>query len=437
MMKEIERKTVAIMGNGLSAVAATLLLADEYDVLRICEGNNQLKGIPFYPNDISSGIMGQYLEDIGLGYLKSAKKITNVVLFVNEKRLDLGNSFDEFGHILKSCYPEEEEKLNVFFDTVRKIGQEWTSFIENRFNSKAVKFVYSPKYMISLDKAFEKFQITNVDLQEILSAFLPVKDVAFAVYSGFLYTQFFDMNALECNIWEALNSMAEKSISEVVMVKDLGELMYHTEEEPFMEEAFKEEEELVLADILINFTNRKKQGDNVNENLSVYRGNMIDAEDVLNSHDFYLLRLAETGNVRIWNDSAFDLSVKDGNWQFELTCQADIPQNILIEQLEGQLQKYFDLSLSIEKGKIYGPAFYEKAFDANSGSGYCWAFNVKQSMKDPTNLIKKQKSTDFSCSYWGFAWLSAAYNVYNAVNNQMVHTGNELKIVRKKRKSNE
>ena len=55
-------------------------------------------------------------------------------------------------------------------------------------------------------------------------------------------------------------------------------------------------------------------------------------------------------------------------------------------------------------------------FDTNKG--YMWAFSTKQSLLDPTYAFFKKKESVFTINYWGFAWFSAAFNIYNILLNK-------------------
>lgn len=431
MNKEKKKANIVVLGNGVSAMLVAILLSNNYTIVSISDSTLKRGVLPFYPNDMIFGIMKQFFCDLDIDDLETSKCISKVKLFVNQHWIEMGNSLNDLENFLEANYLDEADNLKKLFSAIREVGKEWESFIKNRFDSRNVKFVQSPKYMNSLQKTFDKFNIQNNELRSILSSFIPVSDVSFTVYAGYIYTQFFDMNATSYNVWEFIHKLADEKISKSVVVKDIKELDILKETDACLDADIVE-----CADSIIDFRGITKVTLHENENQTILRGAIADKKTVFEKDIFYLIKIDDKHSIRIWHENAFDYSNIKGTWQYEfVSSKADC--EILLNQLQEWLQEFIDPTIYLEKEKVCNSNYFEKEFDVIGGSGYCWAFNQKQSMKDPTNLFTKHKSAYINCSYWGFAWFSAAYHAFNVVQNQMEFTENKLKIVRKKGKQNE
>lgn len=419
MSKFEDEKLVALIGNNVAGDLLTLLLPENYKVIKISSKETSSQYMPYYPNDITNGIMKQFLTDTGIIVKRKKKVIRKVSVIVNHNFYIMEASFHGFIEALGSYFPQANTEIKSFVETVEKIGIEWKSFIKSKFDPGAVRFTESSKYMgMSLEKACEKYGFPG-ELKELLLSIVPVRDISFSVYSGYLYTQFFDINALDGDIWKDISQLAGSRQKKIV-VSNLKHMK--------LQKGKKVEEVEEKICCVLDFRPRLKEIPEENESKKVIRGMFFNSKAVLEDDTLYIAQIDDGCNVKIWNSTALHLEDRNAGWQFEITDMCGIAHTEIISKLEKWVCVQINSDIRVCSDTVTEEHYFDGMYDVNNDSGYCWAFNKSQSLLDPTNLFRKQTDTYFNCSHWGFAWFSAAYNAYNAILRQMYFKDEYYKI---------
>lgn len=239
--------------------------------------------------------------------------------------------------------------------------------------------------------------------------------MTFAVFAGYLYTQFFDNHILSKDIWKELCLLGGKLGSSSILY-DLNRVIVEEEEKKNTGNLILNNIDSVIdlrcSDFIV------QQADNTNK--LVWGGFFF--TDKLNENVIYYLEIKNGIYIRFWK-SLYQPNRKGKRWQFELLAEKNRTLNAqkTAQLIRDKLREYFNIEIGIETNSVYSPDYFARYFDCSYG--YMWAFNLRQSMNDPTNLYSKQKSSDIKGGYWGFAWFSAAFCLYNAIKKQVEWKG--------------
>lgn len=405
-MKMEKRDTlrIAVIGNGPQADLLGILLQTKgHSVVRFRSIDVQGVALPYYPNDLMGGIMKKFFTDscIPVNY---CKKIKGFHLEYADMVFDIPNNFQEFEQYLYEHYPEESEKLHLFMDDMRTVGSEWLHYIESGFTNAGCMRRSGELFALTLEDAFVKYDISAPSLRELFQLILPKPGVMFTVLSGYLYTQFFDVCALQEDLPDIINARQT-----AVSVQSLNSLSVITQDEAGD------------YDAVVDYRQSGAPSD-LNFSCPVVTGSFVAHGCKLQVNVEYIIRMPSNEcTVRLWNQSLLRVNGNEDIWQFELIyadlLKPDTPQNsrAWFENFTGAVIEQFTVS-SLETVDMH--------FDTSHANGYEWAFDKVHSMKDPTNLVRKHRKSILNPNYWGFAWFSAAYHAANIINHQM-RCGNE------------
>lgn len=402
-------KRIGIIGNSLSGDLAASLLEKEYEVLRFTDQSEDVSVYPFFGNDLKTGIMKQFFEDTVKELPEIRKNALQLSIVLDKKEYIYEMNIQSFQKKLTTDFPADAEGINYFFSEIERIGIEWSEFITRRFDGKKVKFSTSAKYYNkNVQEVIEHIGIQSSSFIRIIKTIIPVKEVAFSVFAGYLYTQFFDICALPFDA-VAYCQKAGKQSSVQKKVQDLSDLKVEK-----LSQDIDEAEEIVQAVVDLRQTT-KSSGNFI-------KVGSLSPRSALASDTFYLINQEDQIITKVWNSQLLNYKAPS-QWCFEAVSYRQ--ETISIRQVEEALTTFVN---RISENDVVDDTKLNQKFDVVDGSGYAWAFSKKESLKDPTNLIRKHTSTDFNCTHWGFAWFSAAYHILNVVDNQMNVTTDRYKI---------
>lgn len=406
----MNKKRIGIIGNSLSGDLAASLLKNEYTVLRFTDQSDCLPAYPFFGNDLKTGIMKQFFEDTVEEMPKIRKNAVQLSIVLDKEEYLYEMNIQNFQKKLEIDFPEDAEGINCFFSEIERIGIEWSEFIMNRFDGTKVKFSASAKYYnINVEEVIENIGIQSHSFIRIIKTIIPVKEVAFSVFAGYLYTQFFDICAVPFDALAYCHSVGKKA-SEQKIVRDISEL--NVEKLSSDTEGLDEEKLHAVVDL--------RQSTKSSEN-SIKVGT-LSPRIALASDTLYLINQGDQIITKVWNSHILNYN-SQFQWCFEAVSYNQ--EVISMSQVEKCLTRFMT---RFRETEVLDNTRLNQRFDLVNGAGYAWAFSKKESLKDPTNLIRKHTLTDFSCTHWGFAWFSAAYHILNVVNNQMKFTYDRYKI---------
>ncbi|MBL1228799.1 hypothetical protein IW492_06075 [Enterococcus sp. BWB1-3] len=402
-------KRIGIIGNNLSGDLAASLLKKKYEVLRFTDQIEDVSVYPFFGNDLKTGIMKQFFEDTVEDSLEIRKNAVQLSIVLDKEEYVYEMNIQSFQKKLENDFPKEVEGINYFFSEIERIGIEWSEFITSRFDGKKVKFSASAKYYNkNVEEVIEYIGIQDPTFIRIIKTLIPVKEVTFSVFAGYLYTQFFDICALPFDALAYCQKVGKQS-SEQRIVHDISELKI----EKFSNDTAEFEETM---DAVIDLRQVTKSSEN-----SIKVG-YLSPQITLASDTLYLINQGDQIITKVWNSQLLNYNAPS-QWCFEGVSYNR--ETISMGQVEECLTPFVTSSSETE---VVDDSKINQRFDVVNGAGYAWAFSKKESLKDPTNLIRKHTSTDFSCTHWGFAWFSAAYHILNVVDNQMNFTSDRYKI---------
>lgn len=217
-------KRIGIIGNSLTGDLAASLLKNNYEVFRFTDQTGQLPVHPFFGNDLNTGIMKQFFKDNDMELPESRKNAVQLAIVLDKDEYLYEMDIWSFQKKLEIDFSEDAEGITSFFSEIKRIGIEWSEFIVNRFDGKKVKFFASSKYYNkNVEEVVESMGIQSPTFMKIIKTILPVKEVAFSVFAGYLYTQFFDVCAVPFDVLDYCRSMGKKA-SEQKAVHDLSDL---------------------------------------------------------------------------------------------------------------------------------------------------------------------------------------------------------------------
>nr|WP_218776225.1 hypothetical protein [Enterococcus sp. 4G2_DIV0659] len=364
---------------------------------------------PFFGNDLKTGIMKQFFEDTVEDSLEIRKNAVQLSIVLDKEEYVYEMNIQSFQKKLENDFPEEVDGINYFFSEIERIGVEWSDFITGRFDGKKVKFSASAKYYNkNVEDVIEHIGIQDRTLIRIIKTIIPVKEIAFSVFAGYLYTQFFDVCALPFDALTYCQKVGKQS-AEQRMIHDISRFK--------IEKCSNDTAEFAeTMDAVIDLRQTMKSSGN-----SIKVGS-LSSQIELSSDTLYLINQGDQIITKVWNRQLLNYNAPS-QWCFEAVSYAQ--ETISMGQVEECLTPF--VTSSSETGVVDDLKINQK-FDVVNGAGYAWAFSKKESLKDPTNLIRKHTSTDFGCTHWGFAWFSAAYHILNVVDNQMNFTSDRYKI---------
>lgn len=404
-MEKRDTLRIAVIGNGPQAGLLGILLQKKgYSVSQFCSIDTQSIELPYYPNDLTGGIMKKFFMDscISVNY---RKKIKSFHLEYADMVFDIPNNFQEFEQYLYEHYSEEGEKLHHFMDDVRIVGNEWLHYIEGGFMNAECMKRSGELFALTLEDAFIRYDISTPSLRELFRLILPKSGVMFNVLSSYLYTQFFDVCALQEDL---LNIIASRQT--VVSVPSLNALSVSIQIETGD-----------YYDAVIDYRQSGTRSD-LDSACAVVMGSFVTHGCKLRIDVEYIVRIPSNKcTIRLWNQSLLQMNGKEDSWKFELIyaehVKPDTPENsrFWFENFTG---------VAVEQFIVSSTKTVDMYFDTSHANGYEWAFDKMRSMEDPANLIRKHKENILNPNYWGFAWFSAAYHAANIINNQMQY-GND------------
>ena len=417
------KKKAIIIGNGIATSLIGLLINCHFEVCKITDSKDERKVYPFYSNDIAKGIMRQFCEDVNLSFDIDEAEPHKLQIGSLWGTIDCEFQIESFQNALIDKYPKYESCIEELFHTIKELGLEWISFLENHFSCKGLKMKYSVKYNgTTLKQYLERIGIDDIGLTELLFTLLPIREVTLPVYAGYVYTQYFDHHVLKEDVWSELeNPCAQKST--IKQVADINQLTVGTE-------VMDGESVLEEADCIVDLRIKEPLQLYENNNKVVIRGTVT--SDCFDGDYEYHINLQEEKNIRIWkilyNSQSYEKEAKD--WQFELTVpkRESGEYSIVIDKVQTELRDFFGKEVTINKDQLLYGEYFQRNFNCKDGAGYTWAFNVKQSRMDPTNMFKKHKDNYLQCSHWGFAYFSQAYHIYNIIMQQMDFNNDKLLV---------
>ncbi|WP_449077991.1 hypothetical protein [Ruminococcus sp.] len=403
-MKKSNALRVAVIGNGPQAdLLGVLLQTQGHRVARFRSIRSYHADQPYYPNDLTTGIMKKFFTDSSIA-VTSCKKIKGFHLEYSGMIFELPESFQAFEQYLYEHYSEEGEKLRLFMEDVRTVGCEWFHYIASGFTDAGCMKRSGRLFALTLEDAFVKYDIRTPSLLALFRLILPKPGVMFTVFCGYLYTQFFDVCALKEDVLEII---AARQM--IVLVPSLNELSISTQTEAGDYDAVVDYRQPTTP----------PASDTTG---AVVVGSFTTHECKLQTNVEYIVRMPfDECTVRLWNQCLLQMNGCKDNWHFELIYQGRLLPDALqrsrawFEEFTGTTPEQFTFS---------PPETIDMYFDTSNANGYEWAFDKAHSMKDPTNLVRKHRKSILNPSYWGFAWFSAAYHAANIINNQMLR-GNE------------
>ena len=375
----MQGKNVVVIGNNLIAEILSEILPDEFHVVKISNGDNDTK-VPYYPNDVNDGIMRQFLKDADLtDKYEAIKQDVLFKIYTDHDEMAFKAGVDNFKQALMEKFTEYSERIEKVFNVFSEIGKEWNVYIKNRFSRNPSIFKISGKYgMIEMKQIDQKFDLSE-NIKDIICAILPRNDETMSVFGGYLVTQAFDINRLDVSLF---NILSDNKKIESINVDDINNF----------DCKFSEEEDYIVD---------CRQ----NENVEIHGGyaKFLDKTGKMPLNTVMYIK-SKSYWLHIWNGSIIQ---KDNlTWNVEY----------IIYDGEADIKGVEEKIRSIFKGNV---KLYEICDDVKIVDqyglpiirGYSWAFNKKETLKDPMNLMRVPKGNVLSCEKWGYAWFSAAYYV--------------------------
>lgn len=377
----MQEKKVFVIGNNLMAEILSAILADEFQVIKISNENNDTK-TPYYPNDINDGIMKQFLKDAELtDKYESTKPEVLFKIYTDYDEMTYNGGVSNFKQALIRKFPVYSEQIKELFDIFDKIGNEWNNYIKNRFSANASMFKISAKYgMIEMKQIVQKFNLSE-EIKDFICALLPKDDVTMSVFGGYLVTQAFDINCMNLSLFDILSDN-KRNID--IQVDDINKF----------ECKFVQDEDYIVD---------CRQRDNVERHGGYSKFWDNTGKMPLNTVMYFK---SKSYWFHIWNNSIIQKG--DFGWNVEYVFYDDETDVKIIEEkiriiFDGDV-KLYETYEDVEIAKRYGLPIVK---------GYNWAFNMQETLKDPMNLMRVPKGNVLSCEKWGYAWFSAAYYVRN------------------------
>lgn len=375
----MRERNVIVIGNNLIAEILSEILPEEFQVVKISSGYNDTK-VPYYPNDINDGIMRQFLEDAGLtDKYEATKQDVLFKIYTDNDEMIFSAGVNNFKKALTDKFPEYSEPIEEVFNVFFEIGNEWNTYIKNRFSRSPSIFKISSKYgMIEMKHIDEKFNLSE-DIKNFICAILPRDDETMSVFGGYLVTQIFDINRLSESLFNILNDNKKtKSID----VEDINNFDYKfSEDEDYIVDCRQNDDSKIHGGYAKFIDNTGKTPPNT----VMY----------VKSKSYW---------IHIWNSSIIQKG--DLTWNVEYIFydnEADI--KIVRERISTIFEDDIKLYETYDDVKIIGQ------YGLPIMKGYNWAFNKEETLKDPMNLMRVPKGNVLFCGKWGYAWFSAAYYI--------------------------
>lgn len=113
-----KKRRVSVIGNGITAEILSCMLSDEFTVTKHCDflpTSNDI--VPFYSNDIKTGIMGEFLKIINknIEYSSESNDIA-IKLFTEGYSFEFDCSFSGLRKSLLGKYSDDKESTNSCFE---------------------------------------------------------------------------------------------------------------------------------------------------------------------------------------------------------------------------------------------------------------------------------------------------------------------------------
>lgn len=390
---------VGVIGNGPQAdLLGVLLQTQGHGVVRFRGVEAYSVDRPYYPNDLTAGIMKKFLADSGIA-VSSCKRLKGFHLEHAGMVFELPENFQAFEQYLYDHYPEEREKLRHFMEEVGTVGGEWGQYISSGFMDSGCMKRSGRLFALTLEDAFVKYDLHTPSLLALFRLILPKSGVMFTVFCGYLYTQFFDVCALNEDV---LDIVAARQTT--VVVPSLNELSVSTQTEAGDYAAVVDYRQLTTPSDL------DVAG-------AVLVGSFTACGCRLQPNVEYIVRMpSDECTVRLWNEHLLQMHGCENNWHFELIYAGQLLPDAL-QRSRAWIEDF--VGTTLEQFTFSSPEMIDLYFDTSHANGYEWAFDKAHSMKDPTNLVHKHRKSVLNPCYWGFAWFSAAYHAANVVSNQM------------------
>ena len=371
-------KRVVVIGNNLLSEILSEILPVDFKVVKISNKNNDTK-VPYYPNDVSSGIMGQFLSDASLtNQYHSTKKD---VIFTE---LSFENNLDCFRNALIEKYQSDSDQIRELFSVISEIGMEWKKYINNRFRKDPSIFKLSGKYgMIEMKNLDSIFRLPE-EAKNLICSILPRNDVTLAVFGGYLVTQAFDIHCIENSLFEIISDHKK---NEAIVVDDIYDL----------KQDFSED------DVIVDCRQMSKP-----EIKGGYAKIIGLSEEIPVNQMFFIN--SDSYWIHIWNSSIIEPDDKTWNVEYVMRGADDD-----IQTIKKRIKAIWNVN--VEFSEIIDDDKAEEIFGVSVIRGYNWAFNKSQTLKDPMNLMRAPKGNVLNCEKWGYAWFSAAYYVRSILAN--------------------
>ncbi len=414
----MDKYKIAIIGNSPISDVVSLLLGEKFEITRWKDTRKQPDYFPYFANDLKTGILENFIKKTNLQFVEECSPDLEICYNV-DSIFSCHSNFQDFSVTLKSDFNEYIDELNIFLTDIERIGREWKQFIDNDFNSKRIGMIYSSKFFNkTLVNYLKKIGLYSSPIYQICQTILPISDVSFAVFSGYLYTQFLDNHFLKKNLIKELRVESSYKIKEKV-VSELAKLNL----KPIFQNDVYREKYNCIVDLRESFDNDFFKTENENVKQIAVLGEFILKERRLKPGKVYYFNKRDGVSLRIWSD-LFDEN--DMKFQFEMfideTLIFDISEIELRKLIFAKLKHDFNIPIESEKFLFYTPSQIKKFYDTNRG--YMWAFSIEQTLLDPTFIFSKKQKGILKINYWGFAWFSAAFSIYNLILNSVDFSNN-------------
>lgn len=373
---------IAIIGNHISALVAAAF----------CEVNHmkyqwfytkEIEDLPFYFNDFTRGMLGRIISLLEIPTLESEKN-EEFFIMTEEGRLRLGMTIEEFCGEMVTHYPEKKVEIGQYFETLKKIGEEWKKVVDMNFDANpSLSPLMSRNFMNSYEGTLKK-QFNCSEIEKLFLSLVPKEDISLNTAAGYIVNQLFDGsyrdNCLHRYI-EAFNKLISGRNKR--KITDFNCLEIDTMNKKVVFEGCA-----VSYDLLIHSVETK------------YHTNRL---------MFFSLERIHVGNtfspVFLAFDHLAELGVSQAViWKKGPNYQLDIYYNH--EKFPGDDKVESWIKDNVTEYKVTGKKTYEQLVEEFAITDFSgWAFSVKDILKNPLNYKGKK---EINLAGWGTAFFTSS-----------------------------
>lgn len=199
----MSKKDVVIIGEDLSGIATACLLQRHGVSTCIVRHKDDLwtqyNNSNTYYWDCSVGALSKFFKDLEIEYPPFFQKKNYVdYIYIDGKRIVRPFGWRNYQKILSEAFPEQKDELNIFFETMQSIANEWQRILETGSIFGAGRLENMIKYRDVSYLEYLELMICNEGLRKILSIDCVKDNAALPVIAGYVVTQIFDGYFVDC-----------------------------------------------------------------------------------------------------------------------------------------------------------------------------------------------------------------------------------------------